>query len=61
MFHKHQIKIANKQNHQLRWDMNTPMEDNNRKRKGDRHDQRAKRPPPQPTGPCWFCKYNHKL
>ena len=46
----------NKQNHQLRWDMNTPMEDNNRKRKGDRHDQRAKRPPPQPTGPCWFCK-----
>ena len=33
------------------------MEDNNRKRKGDRNEQRAKRPPPQPTGPCWFCKF----
>ena len=35
--------------------MNAPMEDNNRKRKGDRQEHRAKRPPPQPTGPCWFC------
>ena len=34
------------------------MEDNNRKRKGDRNEQRAKRPPPQPTGPCWFCKFS---
>merc|ERR1719367_142356 len=35
--------------------MNAPMEDKNRKRKGEKNEQRAKRPPPQPTGPCWFC------
>ena len=43
---------------QFFYDMNAPMEDK-RKRKGDRNDQRGgKRPPPQPTGPCWFCKFS---
>ena len=45
---------------QFFYDMNAPMEDNNRKRKGDgRHgEQRNKRPPPQPSGPCWFCTFD---
>lgn len=33
------------------------MDDKGRKRKGQLDGgSRAKRPPPQPTGPCWFCK-----
>ena len=46
---------------QFFYDMNAPMEDKSRKRKGERGDFKAKRPPPQPTGPCWFCKYFHPL
>lgn len=38
--------------------MNASMEDNQRKR--GRHNGGEgpdnKRPPPKPTGPCWFCK-----
>jgi hypothetical protein len=41
---------------QFFYDMNAPIEDKGRKRKGDKTEFRAKRPPPQPTGPCWFCK-----
>lgn len=50
---------AEQKSSQFFYDMKTPMEDNNRKRKaGEKHEhQRNKRPPPQPTGPCWFCKY----
>merc|ERR1712223_883439 len=41
---------------QFFYDMNAPMDDKNRKRKCEKNDQKgAKRPPPQPTGPCWFC------
>ena len=40
---------------QFFYDMNAPMEDKNRKRKGDKQDFKAKRQPREPQGPCWFC------
>ena len=40
---------------QFFYDMNAPMEDRNRKRKGDKQDFKAKRQPREPQGPCWFC------
>ena len=40
---------------QFFYDMKAPMEDKNRKRKGDKQDFKAKRQPREPQGPCWFC------
>ena len=40
------------------WDMNAPMEDPNKKRKGHQRvveEHQQKRPRQQPAGPCWFC------